>query len=68
MRMKKTRAYIFYYIVRPVLNRFTKEGSFMKCPLCDDYIQKYGDVGFVHLSSGDADCFEALGKGKGSFK
>jgi hypothetical protein len=64
--MNKLRAAIFYYLIRPILNR-TEEGL-IDCPMCGELLQKYDVCGYLHLADGDADCYGALGAGKGSFR
>lgn len=65
--IRKEMAAIFYYIIRPVMNRLCKE-DIIECPVCGELLQRYDDCGYIHLADGDADCYGALGKGKGSFK
>ncbi len=64
---KRTKAAFFYYILRPLMNRFVTD-SIVECPICGELLQKYDEQGFLHIADGDADCYGAIGAGKGSFK
>jgi transcription initiation factor IIE alpha subunit len=66
-RDERTKAAVFYYIIRPMMNRFVSE-RIVKCPMCGEMLQYYDEQGFLHLADGDADCYGVLGAGKGSFK
>lgn len=65
-RSQKLLASIFYYTVLPFMNRFCTE-QFIKCPCCGELLAKYHENGYLHMCDGDADCYGALGKGKGSY-
>ena len=65
--MKKLKAALFYYIVRPIMNRTVKR-TIVTCPCCRELLEYYDDSGLLHLADGDADCYGALGAGKGRFK
>lgn len=64
---EKLKASIFYYLIRPVMNRLSSE-DIVDCPVCGKLLQKYDAQGYLHISDGDADCYSAIGVGKGSFK
>jgi hypothetical protein len=61
---EKVKAATFVYLVRPILNRFCDE-NVIDCPVCGKLLQKYSDCGYLHLADGDADCYGAIGYGKG---
>lgn len=61
--MKRIRASIFYYFIRPVINRFCTS-EIMTCLMCGELLQRYEDCGYTHLVDGDRDCYGLLGKGK----
>ena len=65
--MNTLKAFIFYWLLRPILNRVSGE-SVRSCPMCGELLQYYGDAGYLHIGDGDADCYGALNAGKGSFK
>jgi hypothetical protein len=62
--MKKIKAFVFVYICKPYLDAFNDEGL-IDCPCCGELLQKYDDCGYLHMIDGDADCYGALGTGKG---
>ena len=67
--MNKLKAAIFYYVLRPVMNRcgwLTARGI-IACPMCGELLEHYDSHGLLHLADGDADCYGALSAGKGSF-
>lgn len=65
--MNKIKAAIFYYVLRPLLNRFG--GTEMRsCPMCGELLDHSESHGYLHLVDGDADCYGALSAGKGRFK
>jgi len=64
--MEKTKAAIFYYIIRPLLNRLCRQ-EMLQCPCCGDLLTKYNQ-GYLHMVDGDADCYGALSKGKGNWR
>lgn len=66
-QLRIAKAAVFYYVIRPAMNRVVS-AQIVDCPCCGELLQKYDDCGFVHLEDGDADCYGALGTGKGSFK
>ena len=68
--MRKLKAAVFYYLIRPIMNRSPKlvDAGITDCPMCGELLTYYKKDGFLHMSDGDADCYGALGKGKGSFK
>jgi len=63
---KKAKAALFYYFIRPYYNAHMKDHELIECPVCGKLLQYYEKEGFLHLSDGDADCYGALGKGKGN--
>lgn len=67
---EKMKAAVFFWIIRPIMNRIPslRDAGIVDCPCCGRLLEYYPVQGFLHLSDGDADCFGALGKGKGFFK
>jgi hypothetical protein len=63
--LKKIKAWVFVHIVLPCLNAFCKE-DIIACPCCGELLQHYSENGYLHLADGDADCYGALGYGKGN--
>lgn len=59
--LKKVKARIFVHLIRPLLS----EGDIRTCPMCGELLQWYDSHGWLHLADGDADCWGALGYGKG---
>jgi hypothetical protein len=65
--VKKLQAIIFYFVVRPYLNRFG--GTALRtCPMCGELLDHSESHGYLHMVDGDADCYGALSVGKGGFK
>ena len=58
-------AAIFIAYVLPALNKHCSE-PIIECPCCGELLQKYDEQGYLHLADGDADCYGALGIGKGN--
>lgn len=61
--MRKLKAIVFCYVIKPYLDRFCKQ-QLIDCPCCGELLQRYNDCGYVHMVDGDADCYGALGVGK----
>jgi hypothetical protein len=59
--MKRLKAWLFVHLVRPRL----APGDIRECPMCGELLQWYDRDGWLHLADGDADCYGALGYGKG---
>lgn len=68
--VEQIKARAFYYVLRPIMNRIPaiRDRQLVACPMCGECLQHYDKQGFLHLIDGDADCYGALGAGKGSFK
>ena len=62
--MNRLKASIFVYLIRPLLKN-AESGDVMDCPVCGELLQFYERDGWLHLADGDADCYGALGYGKG---
>ena len=62
--IEKIKAAIFVYLILPYLNRYPTE-DIIDCPCCGELLQFYKVNGYLHLADGDADCYGALGYGKG---
>ena len=62
--MNKIKAAIFVYVIRPWLAK-ADSGDVRDCPVCGELLQFYPRDGWLHLADGDADCYGALGYGKG---
>jgi hypothetical protein len=64
--VKLVRAWLHYYISRPVMNQMSRLGwldDVVRCPGCGELLSHY-DQGYLHMADGDADCAGLLGKGK----
>jgi hypothetical protein len=62
--MKTAKAWLFVHVIRPFLSK-GNFGDIQDCPVCGHLLQWYDSHGWLHLSDGDADCWGALGHGKG---
>ena len=49
------KAAVFYYLIRPVMNRLPAKDSIADCPMCGELLFYYENDGFLHLADGDAD-------------
>ncbi len=68
--IEKIKAALFVYAVLPYLNRKqmaadNRDDDYIKCPCCGKWLQFYKNNGYLHAMDGDADCYGALGYGKG---
>ena len=59
--LNTAKAWVFVHIIR----RLLKRGDNRSCPMCGQLLQFYDDYGWLHMADGDADCYGALGYGKG---
>lgn len=65
----KLKAYVQYYIIRPILNRsYMKEKGITKCWSCGDLLEYYEDIGFTHVGLGDVECNIIYGVDRMRFK
>ncbi len=62
--MKKLRAWLFVKFVRNRL-KHGEPGDLRDCPMCGQLLQWYSKDGWLHMADGDADCYGAIGAGKG---
>lgn len=62
--LNELKATVFVYLVRPYLK--PNESGIRDCPCCGELLSYYDEQGWLHMQDGDADCYGALGYGKGS--